>query len=59
VVLLVVVVVTAVTLILLQSAGAIHLPFLGGGASSAPGLHRMAGGLPAAPTVGTGLVGSA
>ena len=59
VVLLVVVVVTAVTLILLQSAGAIHLPFLGGGASSAPELHRVAGGLPAAPTVGTGLVGSA
>ena len=29
----------AVTLILLQSAGVIHLPFLGGGSSSAPGLH--------------------
>ena len=34
-VLLVAVVITAVTLILLQSAGVIHLPFLGGGASSA------------------------
>ncbi len=34
VVLLVVVIATAVTLILLQSAGVVHLPFLGGGPSS-------------------------
>jgi len=33
------VVVTAVTLILLQSSGAVHLPLLGGGASSASGPH--------------------
>jgi len=39
VVFLVAVVVTAVTLILLQSSGAIHLPFLGGGASSTPTVH--------------------
>ncbi len=37
IVLFVVVVVTAVTLILLQSAGVIHLPLLGGGPSSAAG----------------------
>ena len=36
VVLLVVLIAAAVTLILLQSAGVIHLPFLGGGASSSP-----------------------
>jgi hypothetical protein len=44
VVLLVVVIVTAVTLILLQSAGVIHLPFLGGGASSARSVLARAGG---------------
>ncbi len=37
VVLLVMVVVTAVTVILLQSAGTIHLPFLGGGGSAGTG----------------------
>jgi len=34
--LLVVVIIAAITLILFQSAGVIHLPFLGGGSSSAP-----------------------
>ena len=42
--LLVVVIVTAVTLILLQSAGVIHLPFLGGGASSVPPPRSAPGG---------------
>jgi len=37
VVLLAVVVATAVTVILLQSAGVIHLPFLGGGSSPGGG----------------------
>ena len=37
VVLLLVVIVAAVTLILLQSAGVVHLPFLGGNAASLPG----------------------
>lgn len=44
--LLVVVIATAVTLILLQSAGVIHLPILGGGASSAPPVWTAPGGLP-------------
>jgi hypothetical protein len=43
VVLLAAVVVTAVTLILLQSAGTIHLPWLGGAASSAPGARTGTG----------------
>ena len=47
VVLLVVVIATAVTLILLQSAGVVHLPFLGGGASSVPPAWTGPGGRPA------------
>jgi hypothetical protein len=44
VVLLVVMIVTAVTLILLQSAGVIHLPFLGGASSSARSALVQVGG---------------
>ena len=43
-VLLLVVIITAVTLILLQSAGAIHLPFLGGTPSSGPPAPALLGG---------------
>jgi len=43
VVLLVAVLAAAVTVILLQSAGVIHLPFLGGGSTGSGGLARSAG----------------
>jgi hypothetical protein len=47
VVLLLVVIVAAVALILLQSAGTIHLPFLGGNAASFPRAGSGPGGVPA------------
>jgi hypothetical protein len=46
VVLLVAVIAAAVTVILLQSAGVIHLPFLGGGGSSGSGAMARAPAMP-------------